>query len=321
MQWRKFTLNTTTEATDFVIGILAENGIDSFEIEDRQPLTEEEKRAMFIDIVPDALEDDGKANIIFYMDSDVAKTEVELTLREIRNGLEELRTFAEVGEGTIEESTTEDKDWVNNWKQFFKPFSVDDILIKPTWEPAEHIENYKMVIEIDPGTAFGTGLHETTQLCIRQLRKYMHTDTKLLDIGCGSGILSIIGRKLGAGYALGIDIDEEAVKASSENARVNNINEQIEFISGNILADRTVQDEVGYDCYDIVVANILADVIIPLSGIVAPHLKVGGLFITSGIINTKEADVAAAICENPCLELKEITRQKDWVNVTAIRVK
>lgn len=321
MQWRKFTLNTTTEATDFVIGLLAENEIDSFEIEDKQPLTEEEKRAMFIDIVPPTPEDDGKANIIFYMDSDVAETEVEHTLQAIRNGLEELRTFVEIGEGTIEESTTEDKDWVNNWKQFFKPFSVDDILIKPTWESVEDAEDYKMIIEIDPGTAFGTGLHETTQLCIRQLRKYMQADTKLLDVGCGSGILSIIGRKLGADYALGIDIDEEAVKASIENALVNHINEQIDFISGNILADKTVQDEAGYDCYDIVVANILADVIMPLSRIVAPHLKMGGLFITSGIINTKEADVVAAISENPCLEIKEITRQKDWVNVTAVRVK
>lgn len=321
MQWRKFTLNTTTEATDFVIGLLIEHGIDSFEIEDKKQISEDDRKAMYIDILPEGLVDDGIANIIFYMDLNVPETEVDQTLENIRQGLEELRTFTEVGEGTIEESTTEDKDWVNNWKQFFKPFSVDDILIKPTWESVEDVEDYKMVIEIDPGTAFGTGLHETTQLCIRQLRKYMHDDTKLLDVGCGSGILSIIGRKLGADYALGIDIDDEAVKASIENALVNNINEQIDFISGNILADKAVQDEAGYDCYDIVVANILADVIIPLSGIVAPHLKVGGLFITSGIINTKEADVVAAISENPCLEIKEITRQKDWVNVTAVRVK
>lgn len=321
MQWRKFTLNTTTEATDFVIGMLADNGIDSFEIEDRKPLSEEDKKAMFVDILPDPLDDDGTARIIFYMDSDVAEEEVEHTLQDIRTGLEDLRIFTEIGAGTIEESTTEDKDWVNNWKQFFKPFSVDDILIKPTWESVDNLEDYKMVIEIDPGTAFGTGLHETTQLCIRQLRKYITKDSRLLDIGCGSGILTIIGRKLGASEALGIDIDEAAVNASVENARVNHVTKHIEFIGGNILADKKLQDQAGYDCYDIVVANILADVIIPLSGIVAPHLKVGGLFITSGIIDTKEADVVAAIRENPMLELKEITRQKDWVNVTAVRVR
>ncbi|MCI8668455.1 MAG: 50S ribosomal protein L11 methyltransferase [Lachnospiraceae bacterium] len=321
MQWRKFTLNTTTEATDFVIGMLAENGIDSFEIEDRKPLSEEDKKAMFVDILPDPQDDDGRARIIFYMDSDVAEEEVGHTLQGIQAGLEELRNFTEVGEGTIEESSTEDKDWVNNWKQFFKPFSVDDILIKPTWESVDNPEDYKMVIEIDPGTAFGTGLHETTQLCIRQLRKYITADSRLLDIGCGSGILTIIGRKLGAFEASGIDIDEAAVKASVENAEVNRVTERIAFFEGNILEDKELQERAGYDCYDIVTANILADVIIPLSRIVAPHLKVGGLFITSGIIDTREADVVAAIRENPMLELKEITRQKDWVNVTAVRVR
>ena len=321
MQWRKFTLNTTTEATDFVIGMLAENGIDSFEIEDRKPLSEEDKKAMFVDILPDPQDDDGRARIIFYMDSDASEEEVAQILQGIRAGLEELRSFTGVGEGSIEESYTEDKDWVNNWKQFFKPFSVDDNLIKPTWESVDNLKDYKMVIEIDPGTAFGTGLHETTQLCIRQLRKYITADSRLLDIGCGSGILTIIGRKLGAFEALGIDIDEAAVKASVENAEVNHVTEHIAFIGGNILEDKELQEQVGYDCYDIVAANILADVIIPLSRMVAPHMKVGGLFITSGIIDTKEADVVAAIRENPMLELKEITRQKDWVNVTAVRVR
>ena len=196
---------------------------------------------------------------------------------------------------------------------------IDDILVKPTWENVEDIDKYKMVIEIDPGTAFGTGLHETTQLCIRQLRKYITNDTNLLDVGCGSGILSIIGRKLGAKNAFGIDIDEAAVTASIENAKVNGVDNNIEFIEGNIIDDKEIKDKAGYGCYDIVVANILADIIIPLSKVIAPHLKRGGLFITSGIIYNKEADVVKAIEENEQLEVKEITRQKDWVSVTAIR--
>jgi ribosomal protein L11 methyltransferase len=320
MQWRKFVLNTTAEATDLVISVLVDNGIDSFEIEDKQPLSESDKKAMYVDILPDPVDDDGSANIIFYMDMDTTREEIEEKLAELREGLQELREFTEIGAGTITETTTEDKDWVNNWKEFFKPFSVDDILIKPTWETVEDVDKYKMVVEIDPGTAFGTGLHETTQLCIRQLRKYLNEETKLLDVGCGSGILSIIGKKLGAIEVLGIDIDEAAVQASIENAQVNRVEENLTFIGGNLLGDKALQDKIGYDCYDIVVANILADVIIPLSGMIAPHIKVGGLFITSGIINTKEQEVVAAIEQNPCLEVKEITRQKDWVNVTAVRV-
>ena len=321
MQWKKFTLNTTTDATDFVIAMLTDNHIDSFEIEDKKPLSQKDKEAMFIDILPTSLDDDGKAKIIFYMKFDIPEEEVKLTLQNIRTGLEELRMFTNIGEGTIEQSVTQDKDWVNNWKQFFKAFAVDDILIKPTWETVNNADEYKMVIEIDPGTAFGTGLHETTQLCIRQLKKYTDSNTRLLDIGCGSGILTIIGRKYGAYEALGVDIDDAATIASVENARVNQVNDNIKFITGNILGDKELQDKIGYGCYDIIVANILADVIIPLSKIVAPHLKVGGIFVTSGILNIKEADVVKVIKENPCFELLEITRQNDWVNVTAVRIK
>lgn len=319
MKWKKFTLETTTEAVDLVSGALMEAGIDSFEIEDNRQITEAEKEAMYIDILPE-LKDDGIAHVIFYMDMDTSKEDEENILNTIQNNVEKLRTFVNVGSGRITESSTEDKDWINKWKEFFKPFAVDDILIKPTWENAEHSEQYKMVIEIDPGTAFGTGLHETTQLCIRQLRKYINSETNLLDVGCGSGILSIIGRKLGAKNALGIDIDEAAVTASVENAKVNGVNENISFIEGNIIDDKKIQDRTGYNCYDIVVANILADIIIPLSKVIAPHMKKGGLFITSGIINSKESEVVQAIKENPELEIKEITYQKDWVNVTAVRV-
>lgn len=320
MQWKKFILETKADAVDLVSGALIEAGIDSFEIEDKRQITEAEKEAMYIDILPD-LHDDGIARIIFYMDMDIDAEKEKTLLDKISEELKELRTFAEVGTCKITESTTEDKDWINKWKEFFKPFAIDDILVKPTWEKVENTDEYKMVVEIDPGTAFGTGLHETTQLCIRQLRKYINNDTNLLDVGCGSGILSIIGRKLGAGNAFGIDIDEAAVEASAENAKVNGINDNIDFIQGNIIDDKEVQDKTGYECYDIVVANILADIIIPLSKVIAPHMKLGGLFITSGIIFNKETDVVRAIEENDMLEVKEITRQKDWVNVTAVRVK
>lgn len=319
MKWSKYILETTTEAVDLVSGAIMEAGIDSFEVEDNRQITEAEKEAMYIDILPE-LKDDGFARIIFYMDIDVSKEEEMIILDNIHKNMEELKTFVNVGSGKITKSTTEDKDWVNKWKEFFKPFSVDDILIKPTWEKDVSVDGYNMVIEIDPGTAFGTGLHETTQLCIRQLRKYINKDTKMLDVGCGSGILSIIGRKSGAVNVLGTDIDEAAVLASVDNAKINGIEDNIDFIQGNIIDDKNIQDRIGYGIYDIVSANILADIIIPLSHMIAPHMKKGGLFITSGIINTKESEVVKAIEDNPDLEIKEITYQNDWVSVTAIKI-
>lgn len=314
MKWNKFRLTTTTEAVDFVSGLLAEQGIDGIEIEDNIQLSEEDKKKMYIDILPNLPEDDGHAYITFYMDDNMDKDKV---IEELKQGLEELKEFVNVGSMIIEESVTEDKDWINNWKQYFKPFDIDDILIKPTWEQAVD-GKYSMVIDIDPGTSFGTGRHETTQLCIRQLRKYVQENSILLDVGCGSGILSIIGKKLGAAKVTGIDIDENAVNASIENALVNHI--EADFYAGDIISDKEIQDKTGYECYDIVVANILADIIIPLSAVIAPHMKTGGLFITSGIIDNKEKDVVNAIEQADRLQVKEITRQGDWVSVTAVKI-
>lgn len=314
MKWNKFRLTTTTEAVDFVSGLLAEQGIDGIEIEDNIQLSEEDKKKMYIDILPNLPEDDGHAYITFYMDDNMDKDKV---IEELKQGLEELKEFVNVGSMIIEESVTEDKDWINNWKQYFKPFDIDDILIKPTWEQADD-GKYSMVIDIDPGTSFGTGRHETTQLCIRQLRKYVQESSTLLDVGCGSGILSIIGKKLGAAKVIGIDIDENAVNASIENALVNHI--EADFYAGDIISDKEIQDKMGYECYDIVVANILADIIIPLLAVIAPHMKTGGLFITSGIIDNKEKDVVNAIEQADRLQVKEITRQGDWVSVTAVKI-
>ncbi len=319
MEWKKFTLETTEEAIDLVCEVLIENGISGFELEDNRGLSQKDKEAMFIDILPE-MKDDGKARVIFYMDMDIAPEEERRVLKNIEDGINELKDFVDVGEVKITESVTAEEDWVNKWKEFFKPFTVDDILIRPTWEKVENEEDYKMVIKIDPGTSFGTGLHETTQLCMRQLRKYMKGGESVLDAGCGSGILSIIAKKMHAGYTLGIDIDERAVAASYENIKENQVDSEIEFVAGNIIGDKAIKDRAGYEKYDIVVANILADVIIPLSGEIAPHMKKGGLFITSGIINSKEKEVVEAIKANEQLEIVEITRQNDWVNVTARKV-
>jgi len=317
MQWNRFTIDTTTEAVDLISSMLDELGVEGIEIEDNIPLTESETKGMFIDILPELGPDDGTAKVSFYLDVDVDPEEL---LAQVREGLEELKLFVNIGEGTITESQTEDKDWMNNWKEYFKPFTVDDILIKPTWEeiPEEHKD--KLTIEIDPGTAFGTGTHETTQLCIRQIRKWLKPGDTVLDVGTGSGILAIAALKLGAGYAFGTDLDENAVTAAMENAEVNGITaEQFKVIEGNIIDDEAVQAEAGFEQYEVAVANILAPVIIMLQGEVAKHIKHGDVFITSGIINTWEDRVKDAFAENDEFEVIETTYQGEWVSVTARR--
>ncbi|MDO4329951.1 MAG: 50S ribosomal protein L11 methyltransferase [Lachnospiraceae bacterium] len=315
MKWKKFTLTTTTEAEDLISSMMDEIGIEGIEIEDNIPLTEKETKGMFIDILPELPPDEGVAHISFYLDDDA---DVDEMLKKVEEGLDELSMFVDLGARTIVESETEDKDWINNWKQYFKPFTVDDILIKPTWEeiPAEHQD--KLLIQIDPGTAFGTGMHETTQLCIRQLRKYVTEDSLVLDVGTGSGILGIAALKLGAKEVWGTDLDENAITAVGENLESNEISgDKFHVIQGNIIDDKAIQDWAGYEKYDIVVANILAPVIIMLQKEVPVHLKKGGIFITSGIINLKEEDVRAAFAANDQFEIVEVTYQGEWVNVTA----
>ena len=314
MKWNRFTIKTKTEAEDMIICTLAEIGVEGAEIQDHQPLTEEDKAQMFVDIMPDGPEDDGIAYLNFYLEEDADK---ESILRDVRNALEELRTFMDIGEGTIEESQTEDKDWINNWKEFFHQFYVDDILIVPSWEEVKEEDKDKMILHIDPGTAFGTGMHETTQLVIRQLKKYVTRGAEILDVGTGSGILGITALKLGAGHVVGTDLDPCAVSAVQDNKEANQIeDDSFDMMIGNIIDDVEVQNEVGYERYDIVAANILADVLVPLTPVIVHQMKKGAYYITSGILDVKEEVVREAV-EKAGLTLVEVTKQGEWVCVTA----
>ena len=235
----------------------------------------------------------------------------------MKRELEDLRQFMDIGEGSVAVDETEDIDWINNWKQYFHQFYIDDILVIPSWENIKPEDTDKMVLHIDPGTAFGTGMHETTQLCIRQLRKFITPETELLDVGTGSGILAILSLMFGAKHAVGTDLDICAVEAVAQNCEVNGINPaQFEMMIGNIITDKEVQDKVGYECYDIVVANILADVLVPLTPVIVHQLKKGGIYITSGIIDDKEQTVVEAV-KAAGLEVLEVTYQGEWVSVTA----
>ena len=314
MKWKQFRLKTTTQAEDIVSSMLADLGIEGVQIEDKIPLTEQDKEQMFVDILPDIPDDDGTAYLTFHLDEE---EDVAPVLMNVRKELEDMRAFLDVGECTIEESETEDVDWVNNWKQYFHQFYIDDILVIPSWEKVKPEDSDKMVIHIDPGTAFGTGMHEATQLCIRALKKYVTSETEILDVGCGSGILGMLALKFGAKHSLGTDLDPCAIDATHENMEVNGIRkDQYEVMIGNIIDDKAVQDAVGYEKYDIVAANILADVLVPLTPVIIHQMKPGAVYITSGIIEDKENVVVEAV-KAAGLEVLEVNHQGEWVSVVA----
>ena len=324
MKWKKYTIETTTAAEDYMSSMLMDLGIEGIEIEDNIPLTKEDQADMFIDFLPELPPDEWISYVSFYIEEDGSDQKQILT--QVKAGLENLRKMVEVGSGMISSSETEDLDWINNWKKYFSSFTIEDILIKPTWEELKEEDKDKFLIEIDPGISFGTGKHETTQLCIRQLLKYIrgnsgytpeNTHPKVLDVGCGSGILSIVALKLGASEVVGTDLDADCMISTKENMEVNHLDAGLgTFYVGNLIDDEELQQKVGTEEYDIVVANILADVIIPMAPVIPARLKKGGYFITSGIIDFKENEVKATI-EKAGLEVVEINHQGEWVNITA----
>lgn len=325
MKWKKFKIKTVTEAEDIIISALYDIGLEGAQIEDRIPLTALEKEQMFVDILPDGPEDDGIAYLSFFVEeqedgslllNDEQVTQDEIVAR-VEEELESLRVFCEIGDGSIAVDETEDIDWINNWKQYFHQFYIDDLLVIPSWEEVRPEDQGKMILHIDPGTAFGTGMHETTQLCIRQLKKFITPETQVLDVGTGSGILAILSLMYGAKHAVGTDLDPCSVEAVADNMRNNGIApQQFEMMIGNIITDKEVQDRVGYEKYDIVVANILADVLVLLTPVIVNQMKPGAVYITSGIIDDKESTVVEAV-KAAGLEVLEVTCQGEWVSVTA----
>ena len=325
MKWTKFRIKTKTEAEDIIISTLYDIGLEGAQIEDKVPLTAAEKEQMFVDILPETQEDDGVAYLSFFVEEQddgrllldgQSLTSGEI-LEKVKEELEGLRAFMDIGEGSVTVDETEDIDWINNWKQYFHQFYIDDVLVIPSWEEVKEEDRGKMILHIDPGTAFGTGMHETTQLCIRQLRKFITPETRLLDVGTGSGILAILSLMFGAKEAVGTDLDPCAIEAVKENMAANRIDgNQFHVMIGNLITDEEVQEKVGYGCYDIVVANILADVLVPLTPVIRRQLKPGGIYITSGIIDDKEQTVVEAVREAG-FEVLEVTYQGEWVSVTA----
>ncbi|MDY3888266.1 MAG: 50S ribosomal protein L11 methyltransferase [Agathobacter sp.] len=321
MKWKKYRIETTTAAEEFMSSMLMELGIEGIEIEDNVPLSKEDQADMFIDFLPELPEDKGISYVSFYLEeSEDGKSDDTEILKQVKMGLEDLRSMVDVGSGMITSSETEDLDWINNWKKYFSSFTIDNLLIKPTWEEQKEEDKDKLLVEIDPGISFGTGKHETTQLCIKQLMKYIGKEVKapkVLDVGCGSGILSIVALKLGAREVVGTDLDADCMISTRDNMEVNHLDASLgKFYVGNLIDDEELQKTVGTKEYEIVVANILADVIIPMAPVIPDRLKKGGYFITSGIIDFKENEVKEAI-EKAGLTVVEINHQGEWVNITA----
>lgn len=316
MKWKKITIKTITEAEDIIICYMEDIGLEGAQIEDKIPLTPLEKEQMFVDIPPVSEEDDGIAYLNFFVEQN-DDLDMDTLMSNVKEELEAIKEFTDIGEGSVYLSETEDLDWINNWKQYFHQFYIDDLLVIPSWEEMENPNHDGKILHIDPGTAFGTGAHETTQLCIRQIKKYVTPETEILDVGCGSGILGIVALMYGAKHAKGTDLDPCALDASKENLENNGINpKDFEIIIGNIISEKEVMDWAGYEKYDIVVANILHNVLDVLTPVIKNQLKKGGIYITSGIIDEKE-EFMLDVMKREGLEVLEVTRQGEWVSITA----
>ncbi len=316
MRWNKYTINTRSDVEELICAMLGELGITSVEIDNFIPVPDADQQGgIFEELQPDLPEDDGSSRVSFYLEE--TEEDAAEILKQVEKALDDMRSYAEIGAGTITSEVSDEADWRDNWKAYFSSFSIGDIFIKPTWEDMPEDKEDMTLVEIDPGVSFGTGKHESTQLVIRQLQKYLKAGDEVLDVGCGSGILSIVAAKLGAQHIVGTDIDADCITSSYENFDVNHLERSLaDFYVGNLIDDSTLQENVGYEKYDVVVANILADIIIPMAPALAKTMKPGAIVITSGIIDFKEQEVADAL-KAAGLTIVESNAQGEWRNITA----
>lgn len=317
MDWIKVTVFTTSEGIEPVTGRMYQLGITGIEIEDEQDFKDFlENNKQYWDYVDDDLirQKEGETKVNVYVSDNISGNEM---LMEIRTSMLELKNLDEdgaFGRLEIEVENMNEEDWANNWKKYFHQMEIGEkLLIKPEWEALEKPTD-RIVFDINPGMSFGTGSHYTTQLCLESLEKLVKNGDKVLDLGCGSGILSIISVLLGAKEAVAVDIDPNAVNIAYQNAEKNGVTKDVyKVYAGNVLADDELSEKIN-DKYDVVVANIVADVIIGLAPKAKEYLKEGGTFITSGIIEDRIDDVKAAL-EGVGFSIEQINMRKDWASI------
>lgn len=318
MNWIKVAIYTTSEGIEPLSGRLYQLGITGLEIEDEQDFKDFlENNKQYWDYVDDELikEKEGETEVIAYVSDNAAGHEMLMAIRNTVAELKALDEDNEFGRLEIEIDNTKEEDWANNWKKYFHPLEVGKkVMIKPEWEELSAPTD-RIVFNINPGMSFGTGSHYTTQLCIENLEDYVKPGVKVLDLGCGSGILSIISLLLGADSAFAVDIDPNAADIAYENAKRNDVDiSKYTVKAGDIITNEKLQNEIAKDKYDVVLANIVADVIIALAPKAKEFMKEGGVFITSGIIEDRVDDVKDALAKCGFTAVK-LDQRKDWVSI------
>ena len=305
MKWIEVTIKTTTEAVEAITNILDEQRTGGVMIEDPKDFLFQKKNELDWDYVEEEVfNKSGNDGVIIKTYISEERNVLEL-VEIIKQKVLALKDFGiDIGEGSVSLDQVNESDWANEWKKYYKPTKIGEkLVVKPTWEDYEEQEG-DLVIELDPGMAFGTGTHETTTMCMRELEKYVTPESKVFDIGCGSGILAIAAAKLGAKEVLAVDLDEVAVRVSKENVVENNVADAVEVRHGNLM-------DVVKDRADVVVANIIADIIKILAKDVHNFMKEDAVFISSGIIHAKVDEVKESLIENG-FEIIEVKTLGEW---------
>lgn len=321
MNWTEVSIYTTTNGIEIINGALIKLGVNDAVIEDagvfEDFLHNETLNWDYYDEELAQMRGCESCIKVYLADNNQGRQMFQQITKFVGRLKEEYEDI-DFGRLEIKTQILNDEDWANNWKQYFKPFTVSDkIIIKPTWEELNEPVGDKIILEIDPGMSFGTGQHHTTRLCIEQIIKHMKKDMNVLDMGCGSGILSIASVLLGADRVTGVDIDENAVKTAKENAALNNIFEdRFSVYCGNVTEDTELQEKIGFNKYDLIAVNIIAQIIMGMSSTFPKFLKKGGMIIASGIIKKYVDDVVRDF-RILGFEIMEINDSEEWVAVTA----
>ena len=319
MEWIELTIKTTSAAIDLVCDRLTVLGYDSFIIDDQEDFHQFlEQNRQYWDYVDEDLEQKmrGLSQIRLYLEDSAAAPEQISVLRDQLQSLRAQYPGTDFGSLDVQLANVRDEDWENNWKQYYQPLAIGEkLLVVPEWLNPENPEN-RVVVLLDPGMIFGTGAHASTQMCMRELERAIQGGERVLDLGSGSGILSITAILLGASHATGVDIDPKAEDIARQNAAINQIfSDRFTAVTGDVIGDKAMMDRLEAH-YDVVLANIVADVIIPLAPVVPHFLSEDSIFICSGILNTRLPEVLNAL-EAAGLQILSTEQQEDWCRVTA----